>query len=275
MIENLQRQCGSWQTKYELQKEQCVRYEVNNLNLQATNDEQDDTINKLRKTCDQLRRKLNIGKYADAKNSGTVSLLEKNVIELQSILNTKNFEIKKLRNQNKSRGISTAEVDEAMMARLQKELKTAKKQKNKIVNQLQRNKEKLSDFEQQLQSKKELLLSKNQRIAEQQLMINEFEQNAMLDEERKQSKDEDSRLMNETLYQKNADMEQLEAKVEDLNFQLKQSVKLQYKIDKLETELLLKDDVLANIRSQYGISNVRSTNEEEIDALTAKNYSQI
>jgi chromosome segregation ATPase len=270
LIELLEQQAGEWQTKYELQKENSVRLTASELNYQTMNEDLEHELDKLRAENLELHKKLDMGKHGDTKKNSTMALLEKNVITLESIVRSKDFEIKQLRNANKAKGISNAGVDQAKMKRVEKELRSAQKAVTKIGIKMERVKADVSELKAQIKSKNELLGTKNQTIAQQKFQLQELEQNAVLSLQKVNEEKQDARRLSANLARKKVDTQQLEMGVGKLQAELKKvTKKLQSKIDKLETELLLKDDVLSNIKSQYGINDVRSTHEEEIDMATA------
>merc|ERR1712038_622872 len=84
-----------------------------------------------KKKIKDLQNQLDTSGFGDSKQKSTLSLLRKNVNELESIVRTKNFEIKKLKNNLKAGGQMTGSVSDNSA-----ELKQLKKQNDSLNNKL-------------------------------------------------------------------------------------------------------------------------------------------
>eukprot|EP00487_Bulimina_marginata_P008056 TRINITY_DN30043_c0_g1_i1.p1 TRINITY_DN30043_c0_g1~~TRINITY_DN30043_c0_g1_i1.p1 ORF type:complete len:101 (+),score=11.70 TRINITY_DN30043_c0_g1_i1:83-385(+) len=71
-------------------------------------------------------------KSRNLKQKSTLSLLQKNVNEMESIIRTKNFEIKKLRNNLKAMGVGTSSFNDDKEKKLKRKNEELSHQMNEI-----------------------------------------------------------------------------------------------------------------------------------------------
>jgi len=97
-------------------------------------DEKDDTIDTLKSKIKDFKKRLEMSGVGANKDTSELELLRKNVSEMESIMKTKDFEIKKLKNQSNWSGdgsLSNPEDVEKIKS-LQSELKKSKTKSRKF-----------------------------------------------------------------------------------------------------------------------------------------------
>merc|ERR1712154_577649 len=120
---------------------------------------------------------------------GTLSLLRKNVDEMESIIRTKNFEIKKLKNNMKAHGMQQNDEDSEKM------IKKMKKDNQALTNKLEKTQKNIDEQKNELNANKELLTTKNEEISKLKIEISELkEKQNEIEKEQKENEDLNKKL---------------------------------------------------------------------------------
>ncbi|ETO36304.1 intracellular protein transport protein [Reticulomyxa filosa] len=99
-VEALEQQLGNLRTQYELLNEKCERIEKQKQEMSQQCDQKDETIDALNLKIKEFKKQLEMSGIGVNKNAGELGLLRKNVAEMESIIKTKDFQIRKLQNQS-------------------------------------------------------------------------------------------------------------------------------------------------------------------------------
>jgi len=103
-------------------------------------DQKDETIDALNLKIKEFKKQLEMSGLGANKNAGELGLLRKNVTEMESIIKTKDFEIKKLKNKaswssanNNTNGLSSNPEDAEKINTLESELQKEKQKLERII----------------------------------------------------------------------------------------------------------------------------------------------
>ena len=207
-------------------------------------EENEKLIKKQKKKIKALQKELDTSGYGDSKQKSTLSLLRQNVDTLESNIRTKNFEIKKLKNNLAAMGVSASSSEEA---------KKLKADNDSLTNEVEKVKKSLVAKKDELAANKELLTTKNEEISKLKIEISDLkEKQNQIEVEQKENEDLSKKLA-ENKNEANQQVEKLTDRIQELEGELsKMEKEKQRKIDSLEAELAEKDTALANISQQVG-----------------------
>merc|ERR1712228_694983 len=165
LIELLRKQVGEYKTKYQIEQEALVRHKKATKSLEEEAEENEKLIKKQKKKIKALQKELDTSGYGDSKQKSTLSLLRQNVDTLESNIRTKNFEIKKLKNNLKAMGVSASATEET---------KKLQSENDSLMNEVEKAKKSLTTTKDELVANKELLTTKNEEISKLKIEISEL-----------------------------------------------------------------------------------------------------
>jgi len=251
-IERLKNLVGEFKTKYELEKEAFARHKKSMAAMTSELDDKDKVIAQKTKKIKALKAELETSGYGDSKQKSTVSLLRKNVEEMESILRSKDFDIKKLKNNLNAFKMGGGGGGSGNDNH-RKEVAQLKQERERLSDELNTSVKQCKQLAEESSTNRELLSGKNEEISQLKVEVEALRE--MRDKMEHANKENES-LQSALAVSKNASeqsTEELTHRVQQLQHEKdKMEKELLRKIDSLESDLAAKDSVLQSISKTYG-----------------------